>query len=196
MTTLRFDFQRQCVRNAIADIEATPHWRNGRPGVMGVILNVGANEDPANLKAISPERILNCDLFDHDQVLDRPNHVDVLFDCACEKWPFYYRAAALVVFGDILEHLAPDEIRFALTEARTVARKLCITVPCDERESNCDDIADTMPRGAVHRTIVTEELLRHLLDETGWTVKEWQEVEYDSGVFWGKRTMGFFVACE
>jgi hypothetical protein len=183
MTGLRFDFQQQIVEQELSFGE-------------DLILNVGCNTDPGNLKDLSPDVVVNCDLFAHDQVLDRPNRVDVLFDAAAERWPFDDGAAGLVVLGDILEHLKQTEILFALREARRVSRRLCVTVPCDDRESNCDAVADGMPRGAVHRTIVTEELLRHLLAETGWTVTEWQEVEYDSGAFWGKRVVGFFVLAE
>lgn len=183
MTALRFDFQTRCTEEELS---------HGA----GLILNVGCNADPAHLKALAPDFVINCDLFGHDQVLDQPNAADVLFDAAAERWPFGDCAAGLVVLGDIVEHLKAPEILFALREARRVSQRLCVTVPCDERDSNCDEVADTMPRGAVHRTIVTEELLRHLLAEAGWTVVEWQEVEYDSGVFWGKRTMGFFVSAE
>lgn len=180
MTTLRFDFQRQCVRAALAASDL-------------LVINCGCNDDPAHLKAESPDRVLNCDLFAHDTVIDRRNAVDVLFDAARDRWPFADDDAELVVLGDILEHLKPTEILATLREARRVSLSLCITVPRDERDSNCDEVADSMPRGAVHRTIVTDELLRHLLEEAGWTVTEWREVEYDSGVFWGKQTMGYFV---
>lgn len=183
MTATRFDFQRQCAQDALDELD-------------GSILNVGANEDPAHLKALSPERVINCDLFEHDQVLDRPNVVDCLFDCAKDRWPFERRDAALVILGDILEHLKPAEIAHALRQARRVGQRLCVTVPNDDRESNCDAVADTMPRGAVHRTIVTEPLLRQALVDAGWQVTEFRQVEYDSGINWGKRIVGYFVSAQ
>jgi hypothetical protein len=182
MTTQRFDFQRECVTDTL---NATPHLS---------ILNVGCNEDPGNLKTLDPSIVVNCDLFERDAVMDRPNQVDMLFDCARERWPFENNTASLVVLGDILEHLSPEEIEAALTEARRVGRRLCVTVPCDDRDSNTPEQADLMPRGAVHRTIVTEPLLRDALVRTGWTVCDWREVEYDSGAMWGKRVIGYFVS--
>lgn len=183
MTATRFDFQRLIAQRSLAAGE-------------GPVLNVGANDDPAVLKQLDPERVINCDLFDHDQVLDRANHVDVLFDCARDRWPFKRREAVLVILGDILEHLTPEEIAAALREARRVSRRLCVTVPQDDRKSTSNETADRMPRGAVHRTIVTEPLLRQALVDTGWKVTEWREVEYDSGAFWGKRILGFFLTAE
>ena len=181
MTTLRFDFQRAQTQAALFQLE-------------GPVLNVGCNEDPANLKLENPGRVINCDLFAEDQVLGYRNVVDEVFDAARDIWPFEDREASLVVLGDILEHLSPDEITFALIEARRVSQRLCITVPCDEREENNPQRADTYPRGAVHRTVVTEQLLRDRLEQAMWTITEWREVEYDNGVFWGKQTFGFFVA--
>lgn len=182
MTGLRFDFQRECVDSALRDLD-------------GLILNVGANDDPAYLKDRSA-RVVNCDLFQHDQVLDRPNSVDVCFDAAKDEWPFEDDAAALVVLGDILEHMTPNEIAATLREARRVGRRLCVTVPEDHRGEVSNERADTYPRGAVHRTTVTRELLRRALIETGWTVTGWREVEYDDGTFWGERTMGHFLSAE
>lgn len=179
----RFEFQRECVRAALDDDQ-------------GVCLNVGANDDNGNLKSLDPDRVINCDLFDHDQVLDRPNAADVLFDAARDRWPFDDGSACLVVLGDILEHLTPDEIEAALIEARRVGRTLCITVPEDHRDEVSDERADTYPRGAVHRTVVTEQLLRRALKATGWHVTSWRIVEYDDGRFWGQRTMGHFVTAE
>lgn len=184
MTTRRFDYQREAVEDAVAG------------GSEWMILNVGANSDPAELKqrySAATGKILNCDLFAHDQVIDSANNVDVLFDAARDRWPFDDRVAALVVLGDILEHMNQAEIDATLKEARRVSTRLCITVPSDDRDEVNDERADTYPRGAVHRTTVTENALLHALDRTGWKVTDWQTVEYDSGAFWGKRVLGFFV---
>jgi hypothetical protein len=183
MTTARFPFQADCVRRALAELD-------------GPAVNCGANEDPAHLKQIDPARVINCDLFDHDQVLDRPNQVDRIFDAARDRWPFKRRECAIVVLGDILEHLAPIEIHFALKEARRVSQRLCVTVPQDDREENNNERADLYPRGAVHRTVVSEDMLRGALAAAGWNIVDLAEVEYDSGACWGKRVTGFFVQAE
>lgn len=183
MTTLRFAFQAECAEQALAELD-------------GLCLNVGANDDPANLKALDPERVVNCDLFEQDQVLDRPNAVDVIFDCAKDRWPFEDSDAVLVVLGDILEHLTPEEIGHALREARRVSARLCVTVPEDRRDDVSDERADLFPRGAVHRTTVTRALLSPLLEWAGWAVTDWREVCYDDGGMWGKRTMGHFIQAE
>lgn len=183
MTATRFDFQRECADQALEQLD-------------GLILNVGANDDPAHLKDCSPARVMNCDLFDVDQVLDRPNAVDVAFDAAQDVWPFTDSEAALVVLGDILEHMTPEEIGATLKEARRVGTRLCVTVPEDRRQEVSDERADTYPRGAVHRTTVTRALLEPLLEWAGWSVTDWREVLYDDGGMWGKRTMGHFVSAE
>jgi hypothetical protein len=184
VTALRFDFQRTCATDALT------------ADARGLVINCGCNDDPANLKALDPDRVLNCDLFEHDQVLDRANTVDVTFDCARERWPFDDGAAALVILGDILEHLSPAEIKTTLAEARRVGLRLCVTVPEDHRSEVSDERADAFPRGAVHRTTVTEPLLRELLTETGFEPTGWEHVVYDDGTFWGERTMGHFVQAE
>ena len=178
MTTLRFDFQAECVRRALAELD-------------GLILNVGCKEDPAGLKRIDPARVINCDLTDMDQDYEgQRNQIDYLFDCVLDKWPFAPGSAALVVLGDILEHLASFEIRLALKKARPIAARLCITVPQDEDDTTCDAYADQFGRGAKHRTIVTEGLLRSELERTGWKVTDWQRVDY------GLWPVGHFVQAE
>lgn len=190
MTTLRFDFQRECAQAVLDD------WPIETVGAGQVILNVGANDDPGHIKALAPNVVYNCDLFEHDAVLDRPNAVDIRFDCVRDRWPFEDGHARLVILGDILEHLKPAEIHACLTEARRVSERLCVTVPCDDRDSTSDQVADRMPRGAVHRTIVTEDLLRGVLSATGWNITDWREVEYDNGAHWGKRVIGYFVQAQ
>ena len=184
----RFHFQRDCVDRALMDTELGTDEESQL-----LVLNVGANDDYGQLKQIDPVRVINCDLVAEDQLLGRPNRCDVLFDAARDRWPFDDRSVALTVFGDILEHLSPDEIRLALSEARRVGWQVCITVPEDHRPEVGDEHADTRPRGAVHRTVVTEDLLRGLLGETGWDVTKWLVVEYDDGTYWGQQTMGHFV---
>jgi hypothetical protein len=158
MTTDRFGFQRACVAMTT-----------------GKVLNVGANEDPAHLKAIDPNRVINCDIEAVDSYLGRQNNVDVLFDCT-ETWPFTNDEAELVVFGDILEHLYPEEASAALQAAHRVAEKVCITLPQDNRFE-----ADGVEQKNGYRTHCyewTEEKLREVLQETGWKVLDWKTVDY------------------
>lgn len=178
MSTDRFPYQRDSAERALRDLS-------------GPVLNIGSNDDPADVKAVDPDRVLNCDLFDHDQVLDRPNKVDRLFDCARDRWPFDDQSVALVIFGDILEHLTVGEIDAALSEARRVSARLCITVPLDDRDTTSDERADEYPRGAVHRTIVTAPLLKAALDRAGWTVTDWRSL--GRAMWW---TDYFFVEAE
>ena len=169
MSTERFPYHQQAVRRALADSHLP-------------VLQVGTNDDPAHLKAINPDRVINADLFDHDQVLDRPNHVDLTFDMARERWPYDDQAISLVVMGDVLEHLTVAEIDAALLEARRVSHRLCVTVPQDERPENNDRRADLFPRGAVHRTIVTEKLIRFAVDAAGWQITDFRAL--GPGIWW------------
>lgn len=197
MPTERFPFQQACVREALGDD--------------GPIVNVGCLDDqrdfPGNsIKLIAPDRIINTDLAPvHDVFEERDGEpvktgmvataADVFFDAARDRWPFEDRVAALVILGDILEHMSEDDIRATLTEARRVGRRLCVTSPEDHRDSNSPEHASHYPRGhhQAHQTIVTEELLRDLLVQSGWEVTGWQLVEYDDGRHWGVRTMGHWV---
>jgi predicted SAM-dependent methyltransferase len=146
--------------------------------VPGKVLNVGCNEDPAKLKTIFGERVVNCDIADTDYALDRPNDVDVLFDAAREKWPFADDEAELVVMGDIIEHLRPDDAEGALVEARRVGKMLCVTVPCETRP---EELGRQAPEGneyQFHQTTVTRDYLDALLERTGWEPFELLEVDY------------------
>lgn len=163
MTVERFGFQRSCVAQTT-----------------GIVLNVGCNEDPASLKAIDPDRVINCDIEATDSYLDgRPNKVDKLFDCT-KAWPFEDDFAELVVFGDIIEHLYPEEALRALTEAHRVAQKVCITVPKDDRfESDGVGVQMSETGYRTHCYTWDEEHLSMLLDEAGFTKNlDWQTVDY------------------
>src|SRR4051812_5425964 len=144
----------------------------------GIVLNVGCNEDPANLKQVDPDRVINCDIEAVDSyIVGRPNKVDVLFDCTNE-WPFADDYAELVVFGDIIEHLYPNEALRALKEARRVAQKVCITVPRDSRFKETGiEMSETGYRTHCHEW--DEEHLCMLLDEAGFGKSlDWQTVDY------------------
>lgn len=183
MTDTRFAFQRECAQDALTNRS-------------GLILNVGCNEDPAALKALDEERVVNCDLYGHDHFLKRPNAADMLFDAATEEWPFENDEGALVVLGDILEHMSEKDIEATLREARRVAPSVCITVPEDYRPEVNAEEAGKHPRGIVHCTTVTYDMLDRLLARTGWGSAQWRRVVYDDGSSWGQRTMGWFVLAE
>lgn len=144
----------------------------------GKVLNVGCNEDPAGLKNAFPDRVINTDIEDVDTHLQRPNRADVLFDAARDEWPFPDDFAEMVVLGDIVEHLKPDEARAVLREARRVAEKLVITVPEDDREDALTQTPYEANPYLFHAVTVTEPYLRELLEDTGWSVDEWRQVDY------------------
>lgn len=177
MTLERFRFQNEQAQQALAELP-------------GLVINAACNEDAGQIKDLDPERVINTDLFDYDSVMERPNAADVLFDIARDTWPFEDGSAALVIIGDTMEHLTTEEQVAALTEARRVGKRLVITCPQDERETNNDETADQYPRGAVHRSIVTRASLRQVLTRTGWEIKTWRNVWYEFV------PLGFFVVAE
>lgn len=178
MTGERFNFQRNCVLEALDE-----------PGA--IVLNVGSNEDPAGLKALDTDRVINCDLEEFDSFLDgRPNRVDRVFDARGE-WPFASDTAELVVLGDILEHLHPDEAEAVLLEANRVAKHLCITVPEDDRFTYDEQgVLESDTGYRTHCQIVTKEYLENILLDTGWTITDWHTVDY------GFVPRGYFVSAE
>lgn len=142
----------------------------------GIVLNVGANEDPAGLRDRYGSRVINCDLTAFDEGMNRPNVVDAIFDMTQLPWPFNDDYAELVVFGDVLEHHPYDKIVLCMKEAARVARTLCITVPEDHRIP-----ADAVWREGEynqHVTVVTEDLLRQAMKESGWTPYMFIEAEW------------------
>ena len=144
----------------------------------GIVLNVGANEDPANLKGVDPERVINCDIEAHDSYMDRPNKVDVIFDATKKPWPFPSNSAELVVFGDIIEHLYPDEAQAALEEAYRVAQKVCITIPRDNRFETDEQGVVEKNGYRTHCFEWTEEILKQVIYDAGWKILDWQTVDY------------------
>ena len=158
MTAERFGYQRSCVA-----------------ATTGKVLNIGANEDPAGLKAIDPDRVDNADIESHDSYMNRPNLVDIVFD-ATQKWPLEDDSYELVVLGDILEHLYPDEAAVVLTEANRCAPKLCITVPKDDRIN--PETIELRNGYRTHCYVWTDDKIRRILEETGWRVTDWQTVDY------------------
>lgn len=157
MTSERFVFQRQVCAQ-----------------FRGTIIDVGCNDDPAQLRGTFGKRIIGCDLMDVDGALGYAIPADHYFNCGTDVWPFEDDAAELVLFGDTLEHLYPAEAAHALREARRVAPNMAITVPNDVRVTE----GTIEKRGSYHVVQVTEEYLRQLLAETGWSIVSFQSVDY------------------
>lgn len=140
----------------------------------GTILNVGCNEDPAELHKRFGDRVVNCDLQAVDEHLGHRNAATVIFDCLELPWPFEDNTANLVLFGDILEHFTPDAIRTALHEAARVSPRVAITVPedtrIDEKQTQADWETNRGVKGGytLHTTILTRPLLLDLLADTRW----------------------------
>jgi predicted SAM-dependent methyltransferase len=144
----RFDFQRDAAYSS-----------------SGIVLNLGCNEDPAQLKINFPDKVINCDLEAWDATMGRPNAVDEVFDIT-KPWPFADDFAEMALFGDVLEHLPEDQIVAALREAHRVCERLIITVPIDTRIDGSQQYED----GAYnkHLTITTERVMRDCMDKAGW----------------------------
>lgn len=160
----RFDFQRGAVHAS-----------------KGFVINAGCNEDPAGLKAMAPERVINVDLHAYDEGMSRPNVVDKIFDITdIVAWSreFARNAAEIVVFGDVLEHLSPIAMETALGAAHRVAPRLCITIPEDHRIP--DDAQYVAGIYNQHVTVATQEVMRGVLQQSGWKPFVWI-----SGVAWG-----------
>jgi predicted SAM-dependent methyltransferase len=157
--TLRYDFQ-------VEVCEDHP----------GTILNIGCNEDPAQLQARFGSRIVNCDMEAWDHHMDRGNVVDRVFNCLEFPWPFDYQSAELVLLGDIMEHFTREAMVEVLRECARVAQKVAITVPedtrIDERQQH-----EVWEREAynLHTTVVTRDLLTGVLHSTGWSAERFVE---------------------
>lgn len=145
----------------------------------GAVLNIGCNEDPANLKARFGDRVINCDLEAWDHHMDRANRADVVFNCLDVPWPFEERAAELVIFGDILEHFTEPAMEHVLAEAKRVASRVAITVPEDTRIDPVHQHEVWAPGDYnLHTTVVTRDLLAEVLLNTGWTPTVWVEGDW------------------
>lgn len=157
MTTDRFIFQRECAGK-----------------VNGKVLNIGCKEDPAGLKNLYGDRIVNLDILDYDE--DKLNNhgervsipVDVVHDATKFPWPFEDDSFDLALIGDLLEDLPDDGCQIGiLGEARRVAKHLCVTCPEDGPE-----------RDAHHRTRISPDMLRVMLEATLWKIDDFRIVDY------------------
>lgn len=166
MTISRFTFQKNAAETAL----------NLSPDKL--VLNVGCNDDPAHIKGLG-KQVLNCDLYEVDPHLNRPNAVDITFDCVEERWPFDDDSVSCVILGDIVEHLSYEDRLKAFKEAHRVSDTLVVTCPNDDRLYDEDGNIPMEPKGLFHIHTVTENDLRDSLDVTGWTIDTWQTVDYD-----------------
>lgn len=171
--TLRYDFQIACAR-----LSAAP----------GTVLNVGCNEDPSQLRQRFGPRIVNCDRSGYDDFMRRPNVVDRIFDALDFPWPFEDDSAELVVLGDILEHFPVQQSIDTLTEARRIANQVCVTVPEDIRIDEAAELEKWEPGVYnLHTTVVTEEVLHRLFDESGWELDWVVRGLWGVGGDWGEQ---------
>jgi predicted SAM-dependent methyltransferase len=137
----------------------------------GLILNVGCNEDPASLQARYGKRVVNCDIEAWDKYMDRPNLVDMVFNCLETPWPFEADGAEVVIFGDILEHFPRDAMVTALTEAHRVAPWVAVTVPEDTRiDPDKQHEIWSEKDYNLHTSVVTCGLIAGVLKECGWEI--------------------------
>lgn len=173
MTQERFTFQQKCIS-----------------GTTGKVLNVGCHKDPANLKSIFGNRIINCDKYPTNSE-GEALAADILFDASSDVWPFETNEAEMVVLGDVLEHFTIVGIRHALMEARRVASKLCITVPEDHRIEleSYKELTKGVRQGDYHITVVTLDLIANVLVQAGWQIRYFEEVDYIC------ISKGYFIYC-
>ena len=141
------------------------------------ILNIGCNEDPAHLQAI--EGVINCDAYTHNG--PNPYPVDLVFDCTVSPWPLEDDSAECAIFGDIIEHMYPEEFEVCLKETNRVARNFCATIPRDHRILEdplyYEKIKD-VDKGVVHVHVYEEEELRNMLAAAGFVVERFDIVDY------------------
>lgn len=164
MTTDRFRFQAECANESCFD---------------GIVLNIGCNTDPAGLG--SHPNVLNCDIFDHNYDTGQTFPVDHVFDCTADHWPFDDNSVELVILGDIVEHMYPNEFAYCLQECNRVSQKVCITLPLDTRIEEDPDYAskiEGVPKGHVHVHVYREQELRSMLDAAGFRIVIMQPVDY------------------
>lgn len=145
----------------------------------GTILNVGCNTDPASLGA--RDNVINCDAYTNN--LHIPYPVDSVFDCCEDTWPFEDNTCDLVIFGDILEHLFPDECLRALKEARRVSRNVCATLPRDHRILEIPNYyeqleKDGVVKGGCHMHVYEQDEIKNIFKDAGWKVVDFQVVDY------------------
>jgi hypothetical protein len=145
----------------------------------GTILNIGCNEDPADLRARFGSRVVNCDMEAWDHHMDRANRVDRVFNCLDTPWDFPDNSAELVLFGDILEHFPTIQMVQVLSEAHRAAEYVALTVPEDTRidEAHQHEVW-TDEAYNLHTTIVTRQVLESVLGDSGWEPERFIEGDW------------------
>lgn len=141
------------------------------------VLNIGCNEDPAHLKQIPG--VINCDAYTHYGNSTYP--VDIVFDCTQSPWPLEDDSAECAIFGDIIEHLFPEELEACLKETTRVARNFCATIPRDHRILEDPDYYNKIkdvPKGLVHVYVYEQEELTNMLSDAGFKVERFDVVDY------------------
>lgn len=171
MTIERFTFQRECAAK-----------------YTGTVLNIGCATDPANLGHLN--NVVNCDNFDHSDITGEIFPVDKVFDATDDKWPFKNNSVDLVIFGDVIEHWYPEELRRALKEAARVAKNICATVPRDERiydDPNYFDLIKDQAKGSCHVFVYSDRVLTEMFEEAGFDITRLDTVDY------GFCPVGYFI---
>jgi len=167
MTALRFNYQQDKAQKNISTF--------GKH-----VLNLGCNTDPAHLKELFPNHVLNVDFMYYDYVLDKTINADMYFDIT-KDWPLCNNNYGLVILGDIMEHIRWEEWPHVLAEARRVASNLCITVPNDSRIILDDR---NLPLGSYHVIQVTEEKLKEQIEKSGWEITEFVKLGKENEESW------------
>lgn len=160
MTIDRFRFQRECVEK-----------------YNGTVLNIGCCDDPGDLGCYP--NVINCDAYTSYE--DYIYMVDTIFDCTEDTWPFEDDSVDLALFGDIIEHMYPEELDRALAEAGRVALNVCATLPKDERIHDDPDYLEKIaqiPKGIVHVYAYTTEELESAFDKAGFKIDRLDLVDY------------------
>jgi hypothetical protein len=137
------------------------------------ILNVGANEDPAFLKSIPG--VVNCDITDYTGI------IDIVFDCTEKPWPVDDASVECVIFGDIIEHLYPEELEVCLQETFRVANHLAATIPCDRRILDDPEYYTKIkgtPKGLVHVHVYEADEIKRLINNAGFKIERFDVVDY------------------
>lgn len=168
MTLRRWAYQEKAIKNAI-----------------GQCLNIGAANDWPDFAGKYGDKIVNTDLHDFipgaDYLYSGPNDAKVeglRFDCTKAPWPITDKLFDTVIMGEILEHLTNLGAVTALKEARRVADYLVITTPLDPDFLGSDD-EDALSKGGAHISLMTEDVLRLMLELAGWELIDWEEVDYE-----------------
>ncbi len=150
------------------------------------ILNIGCNEDPAMLGQIPG--VVNVDAYTGHG--GNPYPVDLVFDCTVRPWPLADDSAECAIFGDIIEHLFPEELEACLRECFRVSRNFCATIPRDDRILEDPDYYEKIKdvdKGLVHVHVYEQDEIKQMLNNAGFVVNRFEVVDY------GFVPVGYFI---